>query len=176
MMFILAMLVAAAAAYLVVALAKRRPLTRGTAAFDAPAEVQAAARQIGYRPKAASHPVDAIDDTALCVAAMATAFAQMDQTTENATHERVALALGKHLKLGTENAQAHATVGGWLAGQCDSPTSAFDRLTKRLKRLDHGPWFDRLMHVLGDVGRAKGMPSPQQADALGALARVFRTA
>jgi hypothetical protein len=71
-----------------------------------------------------------------------------------------------------------AALGGWLVAQSGGPTPAFQQLTKRLKQLAHGAEFDKLMRLLGDVTAAgtKGMPSPAQADALGALARVFRTA
>ncbi len=43
------------------------------------------------------------------------------------------------------------TLAPWLASQGDGPSPAFERLTKQL---DHGPYFAKLMRVLGGVATA----------------------
>jgi len=108
---------------------------------------------------------------------MAAAFALMDDNTAPGD-AILAAALQKHLHVGADLTVDMITLAKWLVEQGGGPTPAFERLTKRLKQLDHGTSFDKLMRVLGDVAAAgtKGMPSPRQADAMGALARIFRTA
>lgn len=142
-----------------------------------PAPVRSAAKRLGYRASAAATTAPSIHTADLCVATMASAFAQMD---DNAAPPEALLArsLQKHLGTSAPQAQDLATLGPWLVDHAGGPTPAFQSLTPRLKQLDHGPYFDKLMAVMGDVTAAgsKGMPNARQADAMGALARVFRTA
>lgn len=157
-----------------------RRLQRGAYLFggtmDAPAAVRSAAKRLDYRVQPDVHATLCIHTPEICVAAMATAFAQMDP--ETLPEGLLIRALEKRLTVTPEQAADMATLGAWVVTQAGGPTPAFQRLTKRLKQLDHGPDFDKLMRVLGDVTAAgtKGMPSAPQADALGALARIFRTA
>ena len=46
------------------------------------------------------------------------------------------------------------------------------------RRFQRGAYYGKMMNVIGDVKNAgtKGMASPRQADAMGTLARIFRTA
>lgn len=143
----------------------------------APAPVRAAAKRLGYRAQPNVHSVNSIHTPELCVSAMAAAFARMDKSSKLPDDVFIA-SLQKRLQVTKAEATDMATVTPWLVAQADGATPAFQRLTKRLKQLDHGPDFDKLMRVLGDVTAAgtKGMPSAAQADALGALARIFRTA
>ena len=145
--------------------------------IDAPAPVRAAARRLGFRAQPNVHSIVSIPTPELCVAAMATAFARMDDTTP--PDPAVLLtSLGRHLQLSPRQAQDMMLVAPWLVDQGGGPTPAFERLTKRLKQLDHGPFFGKMMNVIGDVKAAgtKGMASARQADAMGTLARIFRTA
>ncbi len=109
--------------------------------------------------------------------AMAIAFAHMDASRQ-VDDDLLIASLQKRLAVSPSEAADMATLGKWLVAQGGGATPAFQHLTKRLKQLDHGPDFDRLMRVLGDITAAgtRGMPSAPQANALGALARVFRTA
>ena len=143
----------------------------------APASLRAAARRLSYRTQADVHPVASIPSAQICTAAMAAAFGHMDDNTPPGDAV-LSAALQKHLQVTPEQSADMITLAHWLVEQGGGPTPAFERLTKRLKQLDHGPSFDKLMRVLGDVAAAgtKGMPSPRQADAMGALARIFRTA
>ena len=143
----------------------------------APAPIRAATKRLGYRAQPNVHSTASIHTPELCVAAMAAAFARMDKT-EKLPDETLIASLGKRLAVTQAEAADMATLAPWLIAQRGGATPAFERLTKRLKQLDHGPDFDKLMRVLGDVTAAgtKGMPSAAQADAMGALARIFRTA
>lgn len=143
----------------------------------APAPIRAAARRLGYRAQPNVHSVNSIHTPEICVAAMAAAFARMDKDSK-LPDDVFATSLQKRLHVSTAEAGDMTILAPWLVAQGDGATPAFQRLTKRLKQLDHGPDFDKLMRVLGDVTAAgtKGMPSAAQSDALGALARIFRTA
>ncbi|QUJ75090.1 hypothetical protein KDD17_08550 [Sulfitobacter albidus] len=143
--------------------------------MDAPREVRAAAKRQGVQAQPNVYLIDSLSSADVCVAALAACFARMDDAAPvaDATLHR---ALAKHLRCDAATADDLVTLGPWVAAQ--GGERAFERLTQRLKRLDHGPYFDRLMSVLGNVAAAgsKGMPSARQADALGSLARIFRTA
>lgn len=143
----------------------------------APAPIRAAAKRLGYRAKPNVHSTNSIHTPELCVTAMAAAFARIDKT-RRLPNEILIASLQKRLQVSDAEASDMAILAPWLVAQGGGATPAFQRLTKRLKQLDHGPDFDKLMRVLGDVTAAgsKGMPSAAQADALGALARIFRTA
>lgn len=139
--------------------------------------VRAAARRLGYVADRNRAAVANVNSPELCTTAMAYAFARMD-TTQQLSDNQLATITQKRLGSTAPEAADMTTLAQWLVAQSGGPTPAFQDLTKRLKQLDHGTEFDKLMRVLGDVTAAgtKGMPSPPQADALGALARVFRTA
>lgn len=143
----------------------------------APAPVRAAAKRLGYRAQPNVHSIVSIHTPELCVSAMATAFSRMDKS-EELPDDLLIASLQKRLQVSAQEATDMAILAPWLVAQGGGATPAFQHLTKRLKQLDHGPDFDKLMRVLGDVTAAgtKGMPSAPQADALGALARIFRTA
>ena len=143
----------------------------------APTNIRAAAKRLGYRAQPNVHSTACIHTPELCVAAMAAAYARMDKT-EKLPDETLIASLERRLQVTQAEASDMAILAPWLVAQGGGATPAFQRLTKRLKQLDHGPDFDKLMRVLGDVTAAgtKGMPSAAQADAMGALARIFRTA
>ncbi|MBB3993673.1 hypothetical protein GGR95_001304 [Sulfitobacter undariae] len=145
--------------------------------FNAPAPVRAAAKRLEYSAQPNVHAINCINSAELCVTAMAVAFAQMDDNTPMSEATLIA-STQRHLQLSPEQASDMTTLGFWLVEQGQGPTPAFQRLTKRLKQLDHGPYFGKMMNVIGDVKATgtKGMASPRQADAMGALARIFRTA
>lgn len=145
--------------------------------MDAPARVRAAARRVGFQAQPNVHSIVSLHSPELCVTAMALAFAQMDDKMAPC-NETLASALQKHLQVSDDQIEDFCTFCPWLITQGGGPTPAFERLTKRLKQLDHGPYFGKMMSVLGDVAASgtKGMPSARQADAMGALARIFRTA
>jgi hypothetical protein len=143
----------------------------------APPPVRAAAKRLDIVAQPGTDPTDSLPCANICIAAMAVAFARMDD--ESFPCEgTIGTPLRRHLH--TDAAQAHDiwTMPPWLVDEGGTPTQAFERLSKRLKRLDHGPYFGRMMGVLGDVTTAgtRGMPTAPQVDAMGALARIFRTA
>ncbi|MCX7566299.1 hypothetical protein OS189_08080 [Sulfitobacter sp. F26169L] len=145
--------------------------------IDAPPAVRTAAKRLGFRAQPNVHSIVSLHSPDLCVAAMAVAFARMDENTTLAD-ATLAASLTKHLQIDPSEVDDAIILSAWLVDQGGGPTSAFERLTKRLKQLDHGPYFSKMMSVLGDVTAAgtRGMPSAPQADAMGALARIFRTA
>jgi hypothetical protein len=145
--------------------------------IDAPPSIRAAAKRVGFKAQPNVHPIASLHSPELCVAAMALAFAQMDDN-QAPCNETLKTSLQKHLQISPDQVNDFCTLCPWLITQGDGPTPAFDGLTKRLKQLDHGPYFGKMMSVLGDVAASgtKGMPSARQADAMGALARIFRTA
>jgi hypothetical protein len=176
MLSILVLSAAAVAAYLLWRRLQRSGhLASGVS--EAPAPVRAAARRLSFRAQPDMPPIQSIQSPEICVAAMAVAFARMDGTAppDDAV---LGAALHRRLRVAADKIDDTLVLAHWLVDQGDGPAPAFERLTQRLRQLDHGPWFGKLMEVLGDVTAAgtRGMPAPRQADALGTLARIFRTA
>jgi hypothetical protein len=165
----------AVAAYVYRRVQRGAYIAAGTMA--APAPVRAAAKRLHYSAQPNVHSTASIHTPELCVAAMAAAYACMDKTAK-LPDEALIACLQNRLQISEGEARDMVILAPWLVAQEGGASPAFQRLTERLKQLDHGPDFDKLMRVLGDVSAAgtKGMPSAQQADAMGALARIFRTA
>lgn len=155
----------------------QRGQSESAVVLAAPTAVRAAAKRLGYHAQSNVHSTASVHTSELCVAAMAAAFARMDKS-QQLPDEVLIPSLQRRLQVDASEAADMATLAPWLVAQEGGAAPAFQRLTKRLKQLDHGPDFDKLMRVLGDVTAAgsKGMPSAAQADAMGALARIFRTA
>jgi hypothetical protein len=152
-------------------------LAGGVFRAPAPVPVRAAAKRLSYQPRANVHSIVSVNSAELCVTAMATAFAQMDDLAPPPP-DIITASVIKHFHPHPQQAADITLLAVWLVEQGGGPTPAFERLTKRLKQLDHGPYFSKMMNVIGDVkaAGAKGMASAPQADAMGALARILRTA
>ena len=137
-------------------------------------DVRAASRRLGHKAQPNMHSLQSESDANLCIAALA----GMDGHASQARHDALDLSLHKHPKLTPDAARDMQTCAPWLVSQRGAQTPAFDQATMRPKQLVHGPHFAKLMSVPGGVAAAgsRGMPSAQQADSLGALARIIRTA
>jgi len=144
--------------------------------IDAPAPIRAAAKRVGFKAQSNVHSIASIHNIDLCITAMALAFTQMDGDAAPCS-TALMQSLQTRLQIDPETAADYCTLSPWLIEQGGGAPPAFKHLTKRLKQLDHGPSFEKMMRVLGDMTAAgtKGMPSPAQADAMGALASIFRT-
>lgn len=130
----------------------------------APAQVRTAAKRPGYAIRSD-------------LSAMAAAFARMDEN-HNLPDAPPSACLQMRLHTGAAQANAMTTLPPGLVAQSGEAAPAFQQLTKRLRQVDPGPGFDKRIGMLGDV-TAPGsteMPSAAQADKMGGLVRIFRTA
>lgn len=138
-------------------------------------DLKNAPRRIGFRRRANQHAVEGIEDPEVAIGALAVAFVELDDLPTAETRKAMDISLRKHLNLDAETAQEIAVLGHWLVEECHGASPAFDRIAKKLRKLDGNAAFQRLMAVLGDIaGFDGGSPSARQSDALADLARIFR--
>ncbi|AXI46036.1 hypothetical protein C1J03_08420 [Sulfitobacter sp. SK012] len=164
----------AASAYFVIVRVKRGA-EMASGLMDAAQDVRGAARRFGFRRQGNQHPVEAVEDPNLAVAALATAFMQLDDLPTADARRALDVALRCHLNLDGDTAQEIEVLGHWLVEQCGGAAPAFSRLSKRLHKLDEGASFPTLIEILSEVTSAgsKGGPSTRQSEALTDLAHVF---
>lgn len=138
-------------------------------------DVVNAARAFGFRRRANVHPVDTLDDGRVAVAGLGIAFLEMGGLPSAEQHASLLTSLQHTLAQGRGEAEEAVILGRWLVTECGGPMPGFDRLTKRLYKLDGVARFEPLMTVLKDVAALspQGL-SPRQADALAGLSAVFR--
>ncbi|TRW98293.1 hypothetical protein FNJ84_05810 [Paracoccus sp. M683] len=136
-------------------------------------DVLGAARALGFRRRANTHPADSIDDPELAITATAMAFLELDGLPSREDQQALAQSLTKQLASTRTKIEEMMIVGRWLVNECNGPQPAITRLAKRLARLDRGA-FQTLLPVLNDIGQRAGGLSDRQRDALADIARVMK--
>jgi hypothetical protein len=143
---------------------------------DMAGDVMGAARRIGFRGRANVHPVESIDDPAIAIAALGTAFMELGGLPTQEQRDALSAALQRHARRSATDAEEEMILGRWLVSECKGAEAAIARLARRLCKLDRVGSFEPLMWVLNDVGVAArgGMLSEGQKDALAEIARTFK--
>lgn len=132
-----------------------------------------APRRFGFRRRANAHPVEGVEDPALAITAIATAF--LDLSGMPTREDQVALAgvLNSQLGVPADDADEMMILGRWLVGECQGPQPAITRITRRLAKLDQAA-FQKLLPVLNAIGSRQGSLSAGQRDALDEIARILK--
>ena len=173
MPFILAILGAIAAGYIWYL----RTRTAASVAQDlagAASDVLNAARRFGFRRRANVHPVESIDDPNLAIAALGSAFLELDDLPTAEQRAALLRALQSHTYQDLSGAEESLILGRWLVGECNGAEPAVTRLARRLAKLDRKGAFEPAMAVLRDVAAAgSGTLSRRQKEALDEIARAF---
>jgi hypothetical protein len=141
----------------------------------AAADVLNAARRLGFRRRANQHAVEGVDEPGLAIAAIGSAFIELDALPSASLQEALGAALRERLGVNQQRAEEMLILGRWLVSECQGPQPAIERVTKRLFRLDGTASLEPLMSVLKDVAQAGGGSlSTKQKDALEDIARHLR--
>lgn len=136
-------------------------------------DVMGAARALGFRRRANTHPVENVDDPDLAMAAIAMAFLELDGLPSRDDQQALAQSLTRHTLNTMTKVEEMMIVGRWLVTESNGPQPAIPRLTKRLNRLDKGA-FQTLLPILNDIGSRVGGLSDRQRDALAEIGRVMK--
>ncbi len=143
--------------------------------LDAASDVMAAARRFGFRRRNNRHPADDIEDPKIAVGGIGVAFLELEgmPTAEGKKHLQIALA--KHTRVSTKDAEELMVLGHWLMGQCNGPQPAIERLSRTLQKTTQAQHFETVMAVLQDVAAANpnGL-SNRQREALPDIQRAFK--
>lgn len=137
-------------------------------------DVVSAARRLGFRRRANTHPVESIDEPELAITAIGIAFLDLASLPTAEQLAQLKSALSAQLAVSADKADEMMIVGRWLVNECRGPDRAVERITKRLYQLDK-QGFVTLLPVLKTIeSDAGGVLSQRQRDALDDIARIMR--
>ena len=136
-------------------------------------DVRLAARRFGFVRRTNVHPVESIDDPRLAIAALATAFLELDDLPTAEQRAALTLQLRTTLRADTAEAEEMSVLGHWFVSECGGPQPAIARLSRKLMKQDGVAQVDPLLTVLGKITGPAGL-SDKQRDALDDIKRAFR--
>lgn len=142
---------------------------------DMARDVRSAARRFGFRRKTNIHPVETIEDPNLAIAAIGTAFVEMDDLPTREQRDALSTALRDRLNMSATDADESLILGHWFVSECHGPETAVPRLSRKLYKLDGQDSFDSLLAVVTASAQAgSGALNDKQRDALEEIRRAFR--
>jgi len=130
-----------------------------------------APRRLAFRRQHNAHPVEGIDDARIAVCALAQAFIELDDLPTADQRKRLSVMLRTHLRAGAEEAEEMEVLGRWLVGQCQSPSAAMTRLSRRLFKIDGDASWGTLQTMLTEL--VAGDLSAAQVDAITEIKRAL---
>ena len=135
-------------------------------------DVRLAARRFGFRRQTNLHPVESIEDPRLAIAAVATAFIELDDLPTTEVRQRLMVQLRSKLRADADEAQEMEVLGRWFMTECGGAEPAIARLSRKLYKLGGAEQMEPLMDVL--KGTVKEGLSDRQRDALEDITRAMR--
>lgn len=138
-------------------------------------DVRAAARRFGFKRKTNVHPVETIEDPNLAIAAIATAFVEMDDLPTKEQRDALDRALRERLGIDGATSQEATILGHWFVSECHGPETAVPRLSRKLFKLNGKDGFEPLLSVVNaSVVSGSGTLNQKQREALEDIRRAFR--
>ncbi|MEL7257272.1 MAG: hypothetical protein AAFN80_05425 [Pseudomonadota bacterium] len=138
-------------------------------------DVRSAARRFGFKRKTNIHPVETIEDPNLAIAAVATAFVEMDDLPTKEQRDALDQALRSQLGMDASTSQEATILGHWFVSECHGPETAVPRLSRKLFKLNGKESFEPLLNVINTaVSAGSGELNQNQRDALDEVRRAFR--
>lgn len=154
--------------------AQRARTARDTAIdlADMANDVRLAARRFGFRRQTNIHPVESIEDPRLTIAAIATAFIELDTLPTAEMRAQLMLQLRSKLQTNADEAEEMEVLGRWLMTECGGAEPAIARLSRKLYKLGGAEQLDPLVSIL--KATVKAPLTPPQRDALADITRALR--
>ncbi|MEM7320452.1 MAG: hypothetical protein AAF408_15715 [Pseudomonadota bacterium] len=121
--------------------------------LEAANDVRLAARRFGFRRNADIHPVEAIEDPRIALAALGAGFLELDDFPTAEQRDALVSALRENLNVKHDDAEELLILGRWLVGECNGPQQAIPRLTRRLYKLSGQQDFEAVMALVKFVAR-----------------------
>lgn len=163
------------AAVLFFVIRARNAAQAGADLLDMANDVRLAARRFGFRKRADLHPAEAIEDPNIAIAAIASAFLELDDLPTADQRGALVRRLGPALEVSAEDAGELVILGRWMVTECGGPDAAISRLSRKLQRLSGPEGFAPLMAAIQAVAEAgSGHLSQHQSEALDDIKRAFR--
>ncbi|WP_425098653.1 hypothetical protein [Tropicibacter sp. S64] len=146
-----------------------------TEVLDAANDVRLAARRFGFRRRTNVHPADSIEDPTVALAALGSAFAELDDLPSKEQREALVVAIARQGRVSSNEAAEMLVLGRWIMTECGSPEQAVPRLAKRLVKLQGQEGFQSLLEIVQAVAKAgSGALSGKQKEALDDIRRIYR--
>ncbi|WP_373635369.1 hypothetical protein [Yoonia sp. SS1-5] len=140
-------------------------------AGDTVTTVKNAPRRLAFRRQTNIHPVDSIDDPEVAVGTMAMAFLGLDDLPTKDQYDRLHVLLRSKLRCSEDDAKEIQVYGRWVIQQCGGELEAFNRVARRLKKLNGADHLDIAQDIFG--GLAEDRLSERQKDAVTDMMRIF---
>lgn len=135
-------------------------------------DVRLAARRFGFKRNTNIHPVESIEDPRLAIAAIATAFLELDDLPTVEDRKRLTVQLRANLRASEDDAQEVEILGRWFMAECGGAEPAIARISRKLYKLGGAEQMEPLMAVL--KGATVTELTQKQRDALEDITRAMR--
>ncbi|MCP5072929.1 MAG: hypothetical protein GY947_06490 [Rhodobacteraceae bacterium] len=143
--------------------------------LDVANDVRLAARRFGFTRNSKRHPVEDIDDPDIAVAAIACAFFELDGLPTQDQRNALIVQVATLLRTDKAGAEELTVLGHWLAAQCQGPSAAISRISRRLYKINGVSSLQSLMAIIQNALAATGSElNENQKAALEDIQRALR--
>lgn len=147
----------------------------GADLLDMANDVRLAARRFGFRRQANLHPAESIEDPQIAMAAIASAFVELDDLPTADQRAALTREMARTFDVSAKDAEELSVLGRWMVAECGTPDAAISRLSRKLNRLSGADGFTRLMTLVQTAAQTgSGQLSRKQSEALDDIKRAFR--
>ena len=142
-------------------------------AVDTATTLKNAPRRYAFKRKSNRHPVETIEEPEVAIATIVQAFLRLDQMPTKEAQDQAAQALRRAYNLDLPELEELLVLGNWLANQCQSPSAAISRVSRKLKKINGDTIYDTLSSILSDALKNQDLSAGQQ-NALEDIKITFR--
>lgn len=122
--------------------------------WNAASNVIDAAKRFQYRPRNAENPIDAIDNPTLALAALGTAFLELDTLPTREQRDAMHQSLARIGHLTLNDAEDMSALARWIVTEAGGPRHNMDRLAKRLRIMSGADRFPDMMEMFQSIAQA----------------------
>ena len=134
-----------------------------------------AARRFGFRRQANKHPVECIEDENLAIGSLVMALFELGNGSTGKQRTNLLVALQKQLSISLLDAEEIMTLGHWFIQECNGPSPAVKRLSRKAWKLAGTRGLERVEAIVVAIyeGVDIGM-SDRQVEAMDDVKRAFK--
>ena len=134
-------------------------------------DVRLAARRFGFSRKMNVHPVESIEDPRLAIAAIGSAFLELNDLPTAEQRKLLQVQIRSKLLASAEEAEEIEILGRWFMTECGGAEPAVARISRKLYKIGGADQMEPLMDILK---ASVTTLSDRQRDALEDITRAMR--
>lgn len=134
-------------------------------------DVRLAARRFGFNRKMNVHPVESIEDPRLAIAAIGSAFLELDDLPTAEQRKLLQVQIRSKLRANAEEAEEMEILGRWFMSECGGADPAVARISRKLYKIGGAQQMEPLLELLK---ASVTTLSDRQRDALDDIKRAMR--